>query len=44
MKRNIAEDGVRIDEDVPNNVWKRQFVVLSGLVWARRTLRRSSRR
>jgi hypothetical protein len=42
MARNIAEDGLRIDEDVPNNVRKRRFVAVIGAIVRWRAKRVSS--
>jgi hypothetical protein len=36
MTRNIAEDGLRIDEEAPNNVRKLRFVAGSSRSFARR--------
>jgi hypothetical protein len=33
MPRNIAEDGLRIDEDAPNDVQKPRFVDAESLCW-----------
>jgi hypothetical protein len=40
MLRNIDEEGVRIDEDVPNNGRKRRFVVRGRVDTRFRTLQR----
>jgi len=40
MTRNIAEDRVRIDEDVPNIVWKWRFIVVWALGRARGRMHR----